>query len=122
MTRPARIQRKRTKGWRMPENTVYVGRGSTWGNPNTIEECGSAEQAVLDFGHECDKAQVFHPYEFRRWIAPLRGKNLACWCAVISHGDYMPCHADVLLCLANDMTMDEVICENTRRAKGETLR
>ena len=28
-----RIQRKRTKGWRMPENTVYVGRGSKWGNP-----------------------------------------------------------------------------------------
>ena len=31
--KPIRIQRKRTKGWRMPENTVYVGRGSVWGNP-----------------------------------------------------------------------------------------
>lgn len=30
---PKRIQRKRTKGWRMPENTVYVGRPSKWGNP-----------------------------------------------------------------------------------------
>jgi hypothetical protein len=28
-----RIQRKRTKGWRMPENTVYIGRGSKCGNP-----------------------------------------------------------------------------------------
>ncbi|MEQ4566203.1 DUF4326 domain-containing protein [Paenarthrobacter sp. CAP02] len=30
---PQRVQRKRTKGWRMPENTVYVGRGSKWGSP-----------------------------------------------------------------------------------------
>lgn len=30
---PQRIQRKRTKGWRMPEGAVYVGRGSKWGNP-----------------------------------------------------------------------------------------
>lgn len=28
-----RIQRKRTKGWKMPENTVYVGRPTKWGNP-----------------------------------------------------------------------------------------
>lgn len=33
---PVRVQRKRTKGWRMPENTVYVGRGSKWGNPYQI--------------------------------------------------------------------------------------
>lgn len=30
---PIRIQRKRTKGWKMPENTVYVGRPTKWGNP-----------------------------------------------------------------------------------------
>ena len=30
---PIRIQRKRTKGWRMPPNTVYVGRPTIWGNP-----------------------------------------------------------------------------------------
>jgi hypothetical protein len=28
-----RIQRKRTKGWRMPEGAVYVGRPTKWGNP-----------------------------------------------------------------------------------------
>lgn len=33
---PERIQRKRTKGWRMPENTVYVGRGTKWGNPYRV--------------------------------------------------------------------------------------
>ena len=30
---PKRIQRKRTAGWKMPENTIYVGRPSKWGNP-----------------------------------------------------------------------------------------
>jgi len=31
--RPVRIQRKRTKGWRMPENTISVCRPGKWGNP-----------------------------------------------------------------------------------------
>ena len=33
---PKRIQRKRTAGWRMPENTVYVGRPTRWGNPYPV--------------------------------------------------------------------------------------
>ncbi len=32
-TMPIRIQRKRTKGWKMPENTVSVCRPTKWGNP-----------------------------------------------------------------------------------------
>lgn len=36
---PERIQRKRTKGWRMPEGAVYVGRGSKWGNPFRVYLC-----------------------------------------------------------------------------------
>lgn len=28
-----RIQRKRSKGWKMPDNTIYVGRPTKWGNP-----------------------------------------------------------------------------------------
>ena len=31
--RPVRIRRERVKGWHMPDNTIYVGRGSKWGNP-----------------------------------------------------------------------------------------
>lgn len=37
---PQRIQRRRTKDWRMPENAVYVGRGSRWGNPFGISRGG----------------------------------------------------------------------------------
>ena len=35
---PKRIQRRRTRGWRMPPNTVYVGRPSIYGNPFRANE------------------------------------------------------------------------------------
>ncbi len=35
-----RIQRQRTKGWRMPADAVYVGRPSLWGNPWPIADVG----------------------------------------------------------------------------------
>lgn len=35
---PQRIQRKRTKGWRMPEGAIYVGRPSPWRNPFKVGE------------------------------------------------------------------------------------
>src|SRR3972149_2913182 len=45
---PRRIQRKRTKGWRMPANTVYVGRPTKWGNPYNSQKMG-IEQSVKAF-------------------------------------------------------------------------
>lgn len=107
---PERIQRKRTKGWRMPDNTVYVGRGSIWGNPCKIGDMvfmGSAhtgtgeskigEATAFDckryFAMRVAKTMMDYPEKF---IEPLRGKNLACWCALDQ-----PCHADVLIKLAN---------------------
>lgn len=106
---PVRIQRMRRKGWRMPPNTVYVGRGSMWGNPYRIvnEEgfpliegpdgttiaveggWGAAHQLAVDLYRERFLPNYMSP-------ASLRGKNLACWCA---HDQ--ACHADVLLDAAN---------------------
>lgn len=34
---PQRIQRRRTKGWRMPAGALYVGRPTKWGNPFVAE-------------------------------------------------------------------------------------
>ncbi len=120
MTAPKRIQRRRTKGWRMPEDAVYVGRPSGFGNPYRVggfyilgdmfafpiptarsvegdighglrvQQCRTAEQAVVWF--QAWALHAFGPAELRR----LQGKNLACWC----HTE-QPCHADVLLELAN---------------------
>ncbi len=92
-TNPIRIQRKRTKGWKMPENTVYVGRPTKWGNPFGIHLTEPSpdprENAVLAF-----EASVINRHSEIK--AELRGKNLCCWCH-----SYEKCHADVLLEIAN---------------------
>lgn len=80
--RPKRIQRKRTKGWKMPPNTVYVGRPTKWGNPYG--------RSPDDLAKYREQAIGCLPVE------ELRGFDLACWC---KEGD--PCHADVLLEIAN---------------------
>lgn len=101
--KPKRIQRKRTKGWRMPERTLYVGRGSRWGNPYKI---GDRYRNPFDGGEmEITREnclELFRLYAQGRmalgikWLEPLRGKNLSCWCR-----EDQPCHADILLELAN---------------------
>lgn len=83
---PIRIQRKRAKGWRMPPNTVYVGRPTKWGNPFTRENSGVVSPAIR---FACEVGPLLN-------IDDLAGKNLCCWCALEDE-----CHADVLLELAN---------------------
>ena len=88
---PKRIQRKRTKGWKMPPNTVYVGRPTTWGNPFTVKEWGR-EIAINNFRVMLEENLL----AIARVQAQLRGKDLACWCPLDQ-----PCHADILLEIAN---------------------
>lgn len=105
---PKRIQRQRTKGWRMPAGAVYVGRRTEWGNVfrvgmvacnhRSAGECGcntfnreTAAEAVADF-----RAIPRSQKAIDRIKAALRGKDLACWCPPSA-----PCHADVLLEIAN---------------------
>jgi hypothetical protein len=114
--KPKRIQRKRTKGWRMPPGVVYVGRPGFWGNPygadalslalyrNTVQ--GIWNPTLLDGLPETTRQEVYQSHiEWRvrskHILRPeiqslLRGKDLACWCR-----EGAPCHADILLELAN---------------------
>lgn len=105
--KPQRIQRKRTKGWRMPDNTVYVGRGSRWGNPFVVEKDGDAKECVrkysemlIPYRHQGETNSLHDFYISSANIDAIRtelnGKNLACWCKIGS-----VCHADVLLEIAN---------------------
>ena len=97
---PQRVQRKRVKGWRMPLNCTYVGRPTAWGNPfgtraTDLITVGTAEQAVEDYRNMIlreSKVMGGPP----NYLRALRGRNLACWCSLSA-----PCHADVLLELAN---------------------
>jgi hypothetical protein len=92
---PARVTLSRRKGWRMPPNTVKVCRPGKWGNPFVVGKDGDAQQCV-DL-YECLTAEW--RTEQAESLNELSGKNLACWCKPGT-----PCHADVLLSLANRKT------------------
>lgn len=106
---PRRIQLRRTKGWRLPENTATVSRPSRLGNPFPVKTLGRVQAVALHqrWLSTADAADLgYDPLE-TSWLnaeraavlallPTLRGKNLACWCPIDQ-----PCHADVLLELAN---------------------
>jgi hypothetical protein len=100
--KPHRVQLSRKKGWRMPPNTEYVARPTQWGNPNKVCDTTTANQAVDLYRDQLALSKLRDPAFFAEWIAPLKGKNLACWCKL---GE--PCHADVLLDLANGTKAQE---------------
>jgi hypothetical protein len=115
-TTPQRIQRRRTKGWRTPDDTVIVSRRSRYGNPFTLAMAYELGYAPYGDTEQARKAAVGAFADWLRgnrgmWqsaegdrarqrildgLPELRGKNLACYCP-----DGAPCHADVLLQLAN---------------------
>lgn len=136
MSGPVRIQLSRKKGWRMPPNTVKVDRTTRWGNPWVIGDnrydssandfvcCETTADIVqafrqfvdwdpdapsilpcIDGGHleisggYSDEIHI-NRHSIRKYLG---GKNLACWCKV---GE--PCHADVLLELANSTHSQQV--------------
>jgi hypothetical protein len=114
-----RIQRKRTKDWRMPEGAVYVGRPTKWGNPFKVGEIIRRSDPL--FAYVRDKVPggvpadwhaitpldldvvlaayfdwlVNHPELWLSIVPELRGRDLVCWCPLNER-----CHADILLKLA----------------------
>ena len=99
MSAPKRIQRKRIKGYRLPPDAVYVGRPSKWGNPFRAETHPhlTAVQHVACYRWMAER--VVWTDAIR---AQLAGHDLACWCPLEdADGNRVPCHADVLLEIAN---------------------
>jgi hypothetical protein len=75
---------------------VYVGRGPEWapnefGNEFIIGKDGTREEVIEKFRQRL----LADPVRVARVKEVLKGKNLVCWCAP------KPCHADVLLEIAN---------------------
>lgn len=121
---PQRVQRNRRKAQPgIPAGALYVGRGSSWGNPYKIVATqGRITVVALDergketwyqWGGFVDRrdAAVFavelyarfllaamqrDPTVRDRYLVPLAGRDLCCWCAADA-----PCHADIPLILAN---------------------
>ena len=84
----------------MPPNTISVCRPGKFGNPFVVNDERTQAEAVSEFRNWLVEEYSNVMPERKRIILDslheLRGKNLACFC---SDGD--PCHADVLLELAN---------------------
>jgi hypothetical protein len=93
MNKPIRVQRKRIKGWRMPENTVYVGRPTKYGNPFYVS-CACTDQFREKQIEQYKQSMSTMLKE--DIVKELKGKNLACFCPIDK-----ACHADVLLEIAN---------------------
>ena len=70
------------------------------GNPFTVADCGTAAVAVANHGRwmrgEIPAPGGGSPPEPEAIRAALAGRDLACWCAAGG-----PCHADLLLRIAN---------------------
>ena len=97
---PRRIKRQRTRGWKIGD-AVYVGRPTKWGNPYSVgQRVGVGEPMTCEQAVGAYRRYILANQESaERWrlpIAELRGKDLACWCDLDK-----PCHADVLLEIAN---------------------
>ncbi|MEU7831349.1 MULTISPECIES: DUF4326 domain-containing protein [unclassified Nonomuraea] len=127
--KPQRIQRRRTKGWTMPEGAVYVGRPTRFGNHIRITRRKFDDERnpmwhvtgsprYLDgpafnllFTARVEATKQFEA-DLLRWRdieypsieeirAVLAGRDLACWCPLPEWPESDWCHARVLLEIAN---------------------
>jgi hypothetical protein len=125
---PKRIQRSRARGWRMPEGAVYVGRPTKWGNPfrsyapdEAVRLYRTAVMGAMPIAFAAGLVRHVSIIELANArietlsslpLAELRGRDLACWCGLcdrhkdgkplgVQCPDCRPCHADVLIELAN---------------------
>lgn len=122
---PKRIQRRRTKGFRLPEGAVCVDRATKWGNPFKVGEKirddsplwpyiaaavpGGArglvaltpttrEQAV-----DLYSSWVIEQPHLMLNLGELAGKDLACFCPLPAEREPDHCHAAYLLELVREV-------------------
>lgn len=105
-----RVQRKRTKGFRLPPNAKYVGRPTKYGNPFRIgytspsddSKLMTRQDAIIEYERWLRRKMVIDPH----FLDPLKGKDLACWCPLIDkNGNAVSCHADVILKLLSEVSV-----------------
>lgn len=115
---PKRLQRKRTKGFKLPAGAICVTRPGPFGNPYATAEAFAADLSMIQQELEAEPHKYYFSDRRRRFaeivrrLPELRGHNLACYCKLCpKHANGLPlgetcpncapCHADVLLELAN---------------------
>ncbi len=78
-----------------PPDAVYVGRPSKWGNPFKVGRDVKGRLWTRTEVIQLYRSWVTDQHELMLSLHELKGKDLVCWCAPL------PCHADILLELAN---------------------
>lgn len=116
--KPVRLQLSRKKGFDLQAHSravnglpaINCARPSRHGNPYRVGQtyggfaCTDAQRAKEAFAEDIEWNDRNHDRPMNAGLRTetirdeLRGKNLACWCAV----DAPHCHADILLELANN--------------------
>ena len=75
----------------LPDDAVYIGRGSKWGNPFIIGQHGNRSEVVAKYKEFLlENGKLLSEVK-----SELAGKNLICFCSPLA------CHGDVLLEIAN---------------------
>lgn len=147
---PRRIQLSRTRGYRMPPNTVKAARPGGLGNPFKLDAqfgLGHPLRPVLDtailnvVGLDVRDRETIAPRirrvaveAFLLWVDregeprrelirdALAGKNAACWCPLPGPGEPDICHAAASMMIAAGGTGWEIFSNETRRyAPGDWL-
>ena len=84
----------------MPAGATKVDRTTRWGNPFRAESDGGIAEAVAQHARwmrgEIAAPGGETPPSSESIRSALAGRDLACWCALDG-----PCHADLLLAIAN---------------------
>lgn len=130
--RPVRLQLSRKKGFDLQAHSravnglpaVNVARPSRWGNPykEGVTPGNYASWFRADVAREMASPQPTedHPWSrhlhaIGRDVRQLAGRNLACWCALDA-----PCHADVLLELANGPSCEALPANESQNEGAQT--
>lgn len=134
---PIRVQLKTMKGYKMPKNTKSIVKSRIFRNHykigmhNIWDIKGKTGKSLRDILIEKNGENKYYTIEdtllaYRQKIEYsgamqrlikhyLKGKNLACFCPVLDkNGNYVHCHADYLLSLANNLTLQEIKDENIK--------
>lgn len=134
ITTPVRLRLSRAKGFDLQAHShainglpaVNVARPGPWGNPFVVGKYGSRAECIQVYAvmlmNGIAMVETPSPQEQAKTrdyvcthIDDLRGKNLACWCAL----DGKPCHADILLRIANSEKRPVDIRDFLRLGGGE---
>jgi hypothetical protein len=92
-------------------DTIYIGRGSKWGNPFKVPQDGTRQEVIHKYTE-----YLLEREDLLEALPELENKFLECFCAPL------PCHGDILIDLANPIVeIPEISDESEQQYPSETM-